>query len=411
MDNIPEVAPKKVFGFAPNVFWLGLVSFFNDFSNEMVKAVLPVFLTVTLGASAAFVGFLDGAADAMASFLRIFSGWLSDRINRRKKIVFWGYALSVLTRWLLVVVSSLGVVFALRVVDRLGKGLRDSPRDALITESVAKEELGKSFGFHRFMDALGGVAGPIAALITLSIVVQDYRKFFLVSGILGLFAIFSLLFIKDMRHPGAAAPKRRKFSLTPMAFSPKFRYFLLSVFVFSLGFLPISLILLRAQSLNLADSFIPILYLIYALSYSFFAIPFGRLADRVSKKSVISAGFLVAIIAYVVLAFAASSVALIIALLLIGIYSALTDGVQRALAGTMLLENQIASGHGYLQATIGIGSLLAGTLGGLAWTRLSPSIALLSAAALMLAGFVLLMFLPVVPPEAGKENPVGEAKV
>ncbi len=394
MNDIPVTVPhKKIFGLVPNVFWLGLVSFFNDFSNEMVKAVLPVFLTVTLGASAAFVGFYEGIADALASFLRIFSGWLSDKIKKRKPIIFLGYSLAVVTRWLLVIVSSLGAVFALRVVDRLGKGLRDSPRDALITESVPKEELGRSFGFHRFMDALGGVAGPIAALITLSFVIEDYRKFFLISGILGLFAIYSLFFIKDVPRPDAAALAKRKLSLAPAAFSRSFKHFLLAIFVFGLGFMPISLLLLRAQSLQIANSFIPILYLIYALSYSFFAIPFGKLSDKVSKKVLILVGFVIAIASYAVFAIAASKLALIAALLLLGIYSALTDGIQRALASTLLFEHQYASGHGYLQAAIGIASLIAGTVGGLLWTKISPVVALSGGMGLMAIGFVLLLFL------------------
>ena len=155
----------KIFGVRKNIFFLGLVSFFNDFSGEMVQSVMPVFITTVLGAPAFFVGLIEGTADALASVFRLISGWMSDKIGKRKNPAVLGYSLSTLTRLFLVVVSNFWQVFALRVIDRIGKGFRDSPRDALIAESAPESELGLSYGFHRAMDTLGATVGPLLGFL------------------------------------------------------------------------------------------------------------------------------------------------------------------------------------------------------------------------------------------------------
>ncbi|MBI2075581.1 MAG: MFS transporter [Candidatus Harrisonbacteria bacterium] len=155
---------NRIFGLRRNVFFLGLVSFFNDFSAEMVYAVMPAFLTTVLGAPPIFLGFMEGFVDAFASTFKIFSGWLSDKVGQRKWFAVSGYTLAVIARSFLSLVGNIWQVFSLRVVDRLGKGLRDSPRDALLSESVERVELGKSFGYHRAMDRAGAILGPIAAI-------------------------------------------------------------------------------------------------------------------------------------------------------------------------------------------------------------------------------------------------------
>ena len=156
---------EKILGVRRNIFFLGLVSFFNDFSAEMVQSVMPVFLTVFLGAPAFFVGLIEGTADALASIFRLISGWMSDKVGQRKRPAILGYSLSTLTRLFLILVTNFWQVFTLRIIDRIGKGFRDSPRDALIAESVPKEELGLSYGFHRAMDTLGATVGPLLGFL------------------------------------------------------------------------------------------------------------------------------------------------------------------------------------------------------------------------------------------------------
>src|SRR3989338_2268487 len=190
---------RRIFCLVPNVFFLGLVSIFNDFSAEMIIAVMPAFLTVSLGAPAVFVGFLEGFADALASVLKIVSGWLSDRLRKRKIIVLGGYSLSVFIRWPLALVANFWQVFALRIVDRVGKGFRDAPRDALLSESVESYELGKSFGYHRAMDTMGAIFGPLGAVILLPWLANDYRAIFMIAFVLGIFSVVTFLFVREVK--------------------------------------------------------------------------------------------------------------------------------------------------------------------------------------------------------------------
>src|SRR3989344_8324616 len=201
---------KRLFGLVPNVFFLGLVSMFNDFSSEMVYAVMPVFLTTVLGASPIFVGFIEGFADALASILKIAGGWFSDRIRRRKRLAVWGYALSTSTRLALSLVTNFWQVFVLRAIDRVGKGLRDAPRDALIAESVDKKEIGKSFGYHRAMDTIGGTLGPLAAVVLLPLLAFNYRNLFIIGFITGFFAIFTFIFVKDVSRSASLKKDEEK---------------------------------------------------------------------------------------------------------------------------------------------------------------------------------------------------------
>jgi MFS family permease len=388
-----DIKTKNIFGITSNVFWLGVVSFFNDFSNEMVKSVMPVILTVTLGLSPAIVGFLDGFADALASVLRIFSGWFSDQIGRRKRIVVFGYSLSVLTRFFLSFISSFWHVFIFRVIDRIGKGVRESPRDALMTESAKPEDLGKSFGFQRALDALGGVVGPIGAVLILPIVSGDYRVLFFIASLIGLFALASFIFVKDVKKPtDIIAQKPRKFSLSIKGFSPEFKRLLCALFIFGLGFMPIALVVLKAQSVGLASSMVIVMYLCYTLPYSIFSVPFGRLSDKFGNRLIIISGFILAIISYIILALGTQLYVLIIGFIILGLYSAMTDGVQRAFGSSLLEPSLLASGHGFLQGAVGISSLIGGTVGGIIWTQFGPIQAFIYGASMMVVGLIFFVF-------------------
>ena len=204
----------KIFGVRKNVFFLGLVSFFNDFSSEMVQSVMPVFLTTVLGAPAFFVGLIEGVADALSSVFKLISGWMSDKIGKRKKPAVLGYSLSVFTRLFLTIATNFWQVFTLRIVDRIGKGFRDAPRDALISESVPREELGRSFNFHRMMDTLGATLGPLLAFLIIFSLKDGYRTLFLVAFFLGLFSLASFIFVKDRPLPQAAGQQTKKLNWT-----------------------------------------------------------------------------------------------------------------------------------------------------------------------------------------------------
>src|SRR3989338_1609461 len=232
---------RRLFRLAPNVFFLGLVSMFNDFSAEMVVAVLPAFLTITLGAPAIFLGVMEGTADVFSSFWRVVSGWFSDRIGKRKGPAMAGYSISVLARSFLIFVSTLWGVFFVRLFDRLGKGSREAPRDALLAESVSPHDVGRSFGYQRAMDMMGGVFGPFLALALLSLTDGNYRVVFFASFLIGILAVASFSFVREVRKPR----QKRKSTPRPLSFSMKgfpryFQAFVVSVFIFGLGAMPLS---------------------------------------------------------------------------------------------------------------------------------------------------------------------------
>jgi MFS family permease len=382
----------KILGVRKNIFFLGLVSFFNDFSAEMVQAVMPVFLTVVLGAPAFFVGFVEGAADALSSVLKLVSGWVSDKIGKRKSPAIWGYGLSVFVRSFLAMVQNFWQVFGLRVVDRIGKGLRDAPRDALIAESVPREELGRSYGFHRAMDTLGATIGPLSAFFLLPLLGGSYRKLFLIAFVLGLLAIGSFVFVKEKKVEGAVQKPRPRLDWNLFRAHRKFIRVVFSIFVFGLGALPIGLVLLKAKEVG-SISEVPLMYFVYSLAFVLAAIPLGRLADRIGERAVIAGGFVLAVLAYLGLWWSAHIFALTLFFIVLGIYSAATDGMQRMLAAKALGAELVATGQGFLNMALGFSSLGAGLIGGFLWTAASSGAALLYAAAVSFFGFVLFLSL------------------
>ncbi len=383
---------RRIFGLIPNVFFLGLISLFNDFSSEMVYSVMPAFLTVVLGAPPIFVGFVEGFSDALSSLLKIFSGWFSDRIGQRKVLAVIGYSLSIATRIILFIVTNFWQVFGLRAIDRIGKGLRDSPRDALLAESVEKSEVGKSFGYHRAMDTIGGTLGPLAAVFFLGLLGGNYRGLFLIGFLFGILAIITFVFVRDVQRPkDTPAAKPAPFNLSLKQFSGQFKLYLLAVFIFGLGFMPISLVLLQSQKVGFNIIAIPLMYFIYSLSFVIFAIPFGHLSDRIGEKKVIAIGFLTAIFAYIFFAVIGGLPGVILGFIILGFYSAMTEGVQRALASKLVGGEKLATGQGFLNSAVGISSLLAGLIGGLLWTFVDSGAAFAYGIAVMFAGLLILM--------------------
>jgi MFS family permease len=395
---IPFMEEKRIFGFTHNVFFLGLVSFFNDFSGEMVQSVMPVFITSVLGAPAFFLGLIEGVADALSSILKLFSGWFSDKIGRRKLPAIVGYVLSVGTRPVLALVLNFWQVFGLRVVDRIGKGFRDSPRDALLAESVPRGELGKSFGFHRSMDTMGAILGPLLAFFLLPAFHNSYRTLFLVAFVIGIGALFSFAFVhekkKDVTTPAAQKPK---LDLAVFRANRKFVFVVLSIFVFGMGTLPILLVLLKAKEVGLPGGDLPLVYFVYSLTFVLTAIPLGRLADRIGERFVIGGGFCAAAVAYFGLANTLHPVATLFFFVVLGIYSAATDGLMRVLAAKHVAPDILATGQGFLNMAIGCSSLLAGIVGGLLWTRAGSQAALFYAGIVSVVGLVLFVMMTRTP--------------
>lgn len=378
---------RKLFGVEKNVFFMGLVSFFNDVSNEMILSVFPAFFSSVLKSGAASLGMIEGVADGLANITKVFSGRLSDRTERRKAMAFLGYCISVATRPFYLTSTTAAHILGIRVADRLGKGIREAPRDALLSLSSSGARVGRSFGFHRAMDSLGAILGPLIAFLILSKAPEAFDTVFITAFIAGLLALFSFVFIRDI-HAAAAGDGVRRLHLKLKAHTKEFRRFLVIIFLLSLANLPVALLLLRTQDVGLEISFIPLFYLFFNVSFTLFAYRAGRLADRVGDKPVILGGYLLVALAYLLMMYAHTLAALAIGFILLGIGYAFTDGVQRSFAARLTDASERGSAYGLLHAAVGFGVLISGVVGGLLWQAYGATAALLLALGLILAALI-----------------------
>lgn len=389
---LTDEADKKprIFGLPRNIFFLGLTSLFNDFSSEMVFSVFPAFFTSVLKAGAGALGLVDGIAEGLSNIFKIYSGNLSDRLQSRKPLVVFGYALSVLTRPFYVFSSTVGSVLGLRALDRVGKGLRDAPRDSIISLSTPKEELGRSFGYHRTMDTIGSILGPLFAYIILRNFPLRFDLVFMAAFLVGIVAIFTLFFISDIALN--LTKKRANILASFKRLSTRFKIFLLSISLLSVGSLPIAIILLKTTSIGLTVADIPLFYMIYNISYAGFSLSAGKMSDKVGARVVIFIGYFILLASYVLLYFAHSAWALILSFFILGLFPALTDGVQRSLTSQLTTEEFRGGALGLLNASVGLGALIAGIGGGYLWQVYNPATAFIAAGFIIMTGLALFFF-------------------
>lgn len=389
--NSDEVNKKpRIFGLPRNIFFLGLTSLFNDFSSEMVFSVFPAFFTSVLKAGAGALGLVDGIAEGLSNIFKIYSGNLSDRLQIRKPLVVFGYALSVLTRPFYVFSSTIGGVLGLRAFDRVGKGLRDAPRDSIISLSTPKEELGRSFGYHRTMDTIGAILGPLFAYIILRNFPLRFDIVFMTAFLVGIIAIFTLFFISDIALN--LTKKRVNVLASFKNLSARFKIFLLSVSLLSIGSLPVAIILLKTTSIGLTIADIPLFYMIYNISYAGFSLSAGKMSDKVGARVVIFTGYFILLASYVLLYSAHSTWVLILSFFILGLFPALTDGVQRSLASQLTTAELRGGALGLLNASVGLGALISGIGGGYLWQAYNPATAFLVAGLIIMMGLVLFFF-------------------
>ena len=380
----------RILGLQKNVFFLGLTSLFNDFSSEMVYAVFPAFFISVLKAGAASLGLVDGVAESFSNLFKIYSGNLSDRFQKRKPLIVAGYALSVITRPFYLLSSTVAGVLGLRVLDRVGKGFRDSPRDAVISLSVPKEELGKSFGYHRAMDTTGAILGPLVAYLILRAYPLHFNAVFVASFVIGVIAVLSLFFVSDIATNFTAA-KRHDLAASWRGLSGRFKIFIFAIFILSIGGLPVAVVLLKTQSIGLVIADIPLFYMIYNLSYAIFSLPAGKLSDRIGAPAVIAMGYILLLASYFVIARVTSLWGLAGGFLLFGLFPGLTDGVQRSLASQLSGEEFRGGALGLLNAAYGFGALIAGIVGGVLWQAYGAETAFIGAAGIVIVGLVLFL--------------------
>ena len=360
---------KPFLRFSKNVRSLGWVSLLNDVSSEMIYPLLPLFLTQVLGAGLVFVGLIEGIAESVASFLKLFSGWFSDRFEKRKGIILFGYSLASVTRPLMgLATSSLHVLF-LRFFDRIGKGVRSSPRDALLSQSCTENERGKAFGFQRAMDHAGAMIGPLVASLLMAVLTKDLRVIFILSFIPALLCLLILYRgVTDVRSDRSSSSSPVK--LHWKTWDKKFRYFLIIITLFTLGNSSDAFLLLRAKDLGIDILSIPILWFVFHLSKTIFSIPGGSLSDRIGRRAVMMLSWTIYGLVYLGFGFASKSYHIWILFVVYGLFFGLSEGTEKAWVADMVEESKRGTAYGIYNFFIGIAALPASLLMGFLWKAL-----------------------------------------
>ena len=378
-----------------NVFFLGLVSFFTDISTDMVYPLIPLYLVSAFGATPVLVGIIEGIAESLASLLKVFSGYLTDKFKEKKLLAFSGYATSLLYKAALIFATSwIGILIA-RIVDRIGKGIRVAPRDVLVSESVDKDNMGKAFGLHKALDMLGVAIGILCTYFFLRTVtgVEDYKRLFVFSIIPALLGISMFIFVKQKQEL-RLVKEREPFWKNIKKVDSQLKLYLLVVFIFTLGNSSNAFILLKAKAAGFTDISVVLLYFVYNLVASVLSIPLGRLSDKIGRKLLLVPGYISFALCYLGFAFASKPWTMTAVFALYGVYTAMIAGVERAyvaeiapieLKGTML---------GLHSTVAGIALLPASVIAGILWSSFGSIAPFVFGAGLsFIAAVILLIFM------------------
>jgi MFS family permease len=350
------------------------VSFFNDTATELGYWLLPQFLVTVLGAPPMAFGLIEGAAETVSSFGRLLSGWLSDRLRRRKPLVAAGYTLANLVKPLLATTHSWGQVFWIRFVDRAAKGFRGAPRDALMADSVDPAQHGAAFGLRQAMDTAGAIVGPLSAMVLLPLFAGNVRNVFWVAAIPGLACVLLAWFaVKEVR-PSAPPAISKSSARRPKAISGrKFHLILAAVGLFSLGNSSDLFLVLRAQNLGMSAWTAPALGLLFNVVYTLLSWPAGKLSDRVPRRLLIAAGYLIYAGVYAGFAILATPRLVWFLFAVYGSYYALTEGLIKAWVADLVPSDSRASAFGILNWVVGVTALPASLFAGWFWQHYSPA--------------------------------------
>jgi MFS family permease len=376
-----------VFGVSFNVLVLGIVSLFADMSSEMVYPLIPLFLVNVLGATFIDVGLIEGIAESTASVLKIVSGYVSDRFGKRKPLVFSGYAIAAIAKPLLAFATVWPQVLMIRFFDRLGKGIRGSARDAIISESGGLG-VGRSFGFQRSLDTLGAIIGPLIAVALFGIF--SFKGVFLLAFIPGIIATaLVLFFVKET----VVAPRSKKlYRVSFKSFDANFRVFLVGLALFFVGNSSDVFLFLRAQNLGVPTLVVPLLYLIMNVVYAVTAFPFGIISDKIGRKAVLVLGFAVFFLVYLGFAFASSSLVVWVLFPVYGLYYGITDGASKALVSDLAPSHLKATAFGTYYFVVGAVAFPASLIAGTLWQTLGPTFAFLYGAIMAVAAVLIIGF-------------------
>ena len=395
----------------PGPVWLlGVVSFFNDMSSEMLYPLLPIFITQVLGAPVAILGLIDGVAEGAAAGFKVLFGRWSDRLGKRRPFVFFGYVASAASKAVVAASTTWGLVFVGRLLDKFGKGVRTGARDALLLSDSNSMNRGRVFGVQQSLDSAGAVAGPLLALLLLHTFGNDIRTVLYIAIIPSVITVLLVLFVREAlaksKQPGVreeasesaaatgtdnenldVAPRRTLRSLPP-----ELRLFLIASGLFALGNSSDSFLILRARSDGLSISLVILVYVLYNVVYSVASTPAGIVADRIGPKRVYIAGVAIYLIVYVGFAINSSVTGVWVLFSIYGLYIALTDSVSRALVGSYVIDQHEAAGiYGLMQTVVSIGLVLASITGGVLWSIVGAWATFAFAAGCALSALLLLL--------------------
>lgn len=386
-----------------NVVWLSLAAMFNDMSGEIVGRALPMFLAGTLGISKSIIGLIEGFADTTAAIFKILSGWYSDKWGRRQRITAFGYSLTTISRPLLLLTTNWIIPFISRFIDRAGKGIRTSPRDALIADSVSPEMRGRAFGLHRALDPLGAVFGSIGAAMLLwsfsgdpsilmsgSTISEDVFRWIIIIGSIPtiLSALIVIFIVKDVVRPAPTnkAPAR----LFATGIDNRFNKYLLCTLVFMLGASSDAFLLLRAQSLGISAAEIFLMIAALNIVTTLSAYPAGILSDRLGRKNVVVAGWIYYALMYAAFALASEGWHMWVLFSAYGLFYGLTEGVEKAYVADLVLPDRRGAAFGLYNGAVGIMMLPASLVAGILWQEMGPQAPFIFGASVAMIGALLL---------------------
>ena len=375
---------KQIFGLNPNVFFLGLVSFLTDVSSEMIFPIFSLFLFNVLHTPITMIGLIEGAAGSIASLVRIFSGWLSDKLGKRKKLAILGYGLSTLAKPFMYIATTWGMAFGVRFADRVGKGIRTAPRDALVADSLTPEQRGKGFGIHRAMDTFGALVGIISTAVVVFVLQKGdlelapgtYQQLVLIGVIPAVLALFVFFFVREPKKEiSRGNSPTAKLSGLFSGFDKRFKVFLGIIFLFTLGNSSDAFLVLRAQNLGNPVLYVLLMLLLFNFIYASLSTPAGILSDKLGRKRVMLLGWLIYALVYFGFSLASPGASWQLWLLfgLYGLYYGLAEGVTRAFVADLVPVEKRGTAYGLFHGVVGITLLPASLIAGWLWQAISPA--------------------------------------
>lgn len=377
-----------------NVIILGLISCFADISTEMVYPIIPLYLTTVLGTTPVIVGIIEGIAESLASLLKVFSGYISDKYKNKKKIAFLGYSTGLIYKVALLLSNTWFGILIARIIDRFGKGIRTAPRDVMVAESSEGKKLGKTFGIHKALDMLGSAIGILIAFFILNFMgdqIETYRIIFIFSIIPIIIALFLFKFVEEKKTEKKEFVKE-KFWKNISKLDNQLKLYLFVIFLFTLGNSSNTFLLLRANNVGFSSKNVILLYFIYNIITSILVIPLSTKSDKTGRKQILIYGYIMFAIVYLLFGLATSKITMVIAFVFYGIYTAMISGVEKAFISEIAPQNLKGTMLGLHGTLVGIALLPASVIAGFLWEHISISAPFIFGAILSLISAIILIF-------------------